>query len=49
MPAGKNYTIRWFDVVEGIYTDATIELSGNVLLAFNPLEKDAVLVLTGDQ
>ena len=49
IPTGKQYTIRWFDVVEGIYTDATIELRGNVLSASSPLEKDGVLVLTGDQ
>ena len=49
IPAGKKYTIRWFNVEEGIYTDATIELSGSVLSANSPFEKDVVLVLTGDQ
>ena len=49
IPAGKKYTIRWFDVVEGTYTDATIDLNGNVLSASSPLDKDGVLVLTGDQ
>ena len=50
MPAGKkNYTIRWFDVVEGTYKEATTELNGNILWANSPLEKDGVLVLTGDR
>ncbi len=49
LPAGKHYHSRWFDAVEGRYTEATIQLSGNVLTAKSPLEKDAVLVLTADQ
>jgi hypothetical protein len=49
LPTGKKYTISWFDAVEGRYTDATVEISGNVLSAESPLEKDGVLVLTIDQ
>jgi len=47
LPPGIHYTPKWFDPVENRYINAAIELDGRMLRTESPMDKDAVLVLTG--
>jgi len=47
LPSGVRYKTQWFDPVENKLINASVKLEGRLLQAASPLEKDAVLVLTG--
>ena len=49
LPYGSSYHAEWFDPVSNKTSNAAIDLTNRVVLAENPLEKDAILVLTGKE
>jgi hypothetical protein len=47
LPHSHTYQAFWFDPVKNIRFEANIDMQGRSVMAENPVEKDAVLVLTG--